>query len=111
MREQLVAAIEAAPELPRDSRQHLADVFLDQLHAEYDLVPRGSRGVSRPASLPGPSWFRQHWVPIALVIGFFVFVLPVITHVHFVAFVLFLTVVFFIVRRVRSRRMAASASQ
>ena len=82
LREHLVAAIEAAPELPRESREHLADVFLDQLNAEYDLVPHGTGTRPRTVGQPGSPWWRRHWVPIVCAIVFFVFVLPVMAEHH-----------------------------
>jgi hypothetical protein len=40
LHDHLVAVLEAAPELPREDRRHLADVFLDELDAQFRLVPR-----------------------------------------------------------------------
>jgi hypothetical protein len=101
LREHLVAAIEAAPELSKESRQHLADVFLDQLHADYDLVPRGTGKRPQTFRQPGSPWWRRHWVPIVCAIVFFVFVLPVMAQHHFWVFLLFLIGVFLFVRRTK----------
>lgn len=50
LRDELLATIAAAPELSREEREHLADVFLDRLDAEYVLVERGAanRNGARP---------------------------------------------------------------
>jgi hypothetical protein len=69
LRDHLVAAIEAAPELPRDGREYLADVFLDELDARFQLVPRSKPGDSR-ADRPAPaaaflSSTRLWWPAIA----------------------------------------------
>lgn len=79
LRDHLVAALEAAPELPRDGREYLADVFLDELDAGYELVPRsGRRNVQRDT---GPALSElleigRRWLPaIAAVFALFV-VLP-----------------------------------
>ena len=44
LRDHLLASLEAAPELARENRGDLADVFLDELDAHFMLVPRESRG-------------------------------------------------------------------
>jgi hypothetical protein len=49
LREQLVAALEASPELDPENRADLADVFLDRLEGEYRLIPK-----SAPAPQPVP---------------------------------------------------------
>jgi hypothetical protein len=41
LRAELLAMLHAAPELPQDDRASLADVFLDKLQADYEVVPRG----------------------------------------------------------------------
>jgi hypothetical protein len=43
LRNHLVAVLEAARELPRDDREYLADVFLDELSSGYQLVPRSQQ--------------------------------------------------------------------
>jgi hypothetical protein len=40
LRDHLVAALQAAPELPPEERAHLADVFLDELDTRFELVAR-----------------------------------------------------------------------
>lgn len=63
LRDHLRAALEAAPELPRGDREHLADVFLDQLDADYQLIPRSGQQRSvdgRPTSNV-LLWARRHW--------------------------------------------------
>ena len=66
LRDHLVAALEAAPELPRDNREYLADVFLDELDARYKLVPR-SRHVNLQtdvdAALSGLVQAGRRWWP------------------------------------------------
>ncbi|HEX6506846.1 MAG TPA: hypothetical protein VF221_04365 [Chloroflexota bacterium] len=109
LRESLVAAIEAAPELPKENREHLADIFLDRLNAEYDLVPRGPGRRPQPARPAGGAAWGKPWVPIALVLAFLVFVLPAVVH-HFPIFLLVLVAVFFIVKRVRRGRSSTVAS-
>jgi len=108
LREHLVAAIEAAPELPRESREHLADVFLDQLNAEYDLVPHGTGTRPRTVGQPGSPWWRRHWVPIVCAIVFFVFVLPVMAEHHVWVFFLFLIGMFLFVRRTKLAKRSFS---
>ena len=103
LREHLVAAMEAAPELPRGDRQHLADVFLDQLNADYELVPRGTGGTPRSARRPNRGGGTPRWVKIALVLAFLIFVVPAAFH-HFPIFLLVVVAVFLAMRRARSRR-------
>jgi hypothetical protein len=52
LRERLVAALEASPELEAEQRQYLADVFLNKLDEDYQLVPRsGAPGRHRATSV------------------------------------------------------------
>src|SRR5947209_4484059 len=95
LREQLVAAIEAAPELAKEDRQHLADVFLDQLNARYDLIPRGSQTKPQPVLPAGRPPWHPRWVPFALLFAFIVFVLPAAFH-HHAPIVLFLALAIFL---------------
>ncbi len=44
LRTELLAMLHASPELPPDDRASLADVFLDKLHAGYDVVRRMPAG-------------------------------------------------------------------
>ncbi len=60
LRDHLIAVLEAAPELPHDDREHLADVFLDELHAGYQLVPRAQHRSSR-ASAPSSGDLDTVW--------------------------------------------------
>ena len=95
LREHLVAAIEAAPEFPKEDRHHLADVFLDQLNAQYELVPRGAGKRSQPA-MPArrPQW-SVPWLPLALLFAFLIFVVSAGFLHHFPIFLLFVLAVFF----------------
>src|SRR5947209_6335375 len=58
LRDELLAMLHAAPELPQEDRASLADVFLDKLQAGYEVIPR-----TRPESVrtahrqPGPVMF------------------------------------------------------
>lgn len=52
LRDNLIAALDAAEELPREARGHLADVFLDKLEAGYELVPRSQGSGPRRAVQP-----------------------------------------------------------
>jgi hypothetical protein len=67
LRDHLVAALEAAPELPRDDRAYLADTFLDELDARFELVPRsphrkgGVKVTGQMLSQMGGRW----WLAIA----------------------------------------------
>lgn len=72
LRDHLVAVLAAAPELPEDEREHLADVFLDRLDADYQLLPRGQAvsepGRPRPRGAPDPFIFWRAWpIPIGLI--------------------------------------------
>src|SRR5947209_17157436 len=69
LKNELVAVIEAARELPEGDRDYLADVFLRELDTRYNLVPRtGSRGRSRGVDDLGPSvsgMLRRFWPLLA----------------------------------------------
>ena len=82
---------------------HLADVFLDQLNADYELVPRGTGGTPRSARRPNRGGGTPRWVKIALVLAFLIFVVPAAFH-HFPIFLLVVVAVFLAMRRARSRR-------
>jgi hypothetical protein len=110
LREQLLAVIEAAPELPKEGRKHLADVFFDRLSAEYDLVPRGTGTLRRPGGPPGKWGRRPPWVPIVLALAFLLFVVPAAIH-HFPIFLLILLIVFFAARKARSHRSPTGAAR
>ena len=72
LRNHLVAVIEAARELPPDSREQLADGFLDEMNRQFDLVPRGSGARrSRPAMRDLNAWLPQMrgWPLLAGVVG------------------------------------------
>lgn len=101
LRDQLRATLEAAPELDGESRQELADVFLQELDRNFTLVPRGS---ALPASgeervtyrrgrrqLGAFTWPLAMIVPLLLVLSF---------AVHIPLF-LFAIVLFVILRSVR----------
>jgi hypothetical protein len=67
LRDHLLAALEAAPELPPEDRAHLADVFLDNLDKDFQLVPRSqTRGERSPLGAEGRmrppfSGYRPWW--------------------------------------------------
>jgi len=67
LRNHLVAVIEAARELPSDSREQLADGFLEEMNRQFDLVPRGSRPAMRDLN----AWLPQMrgWPLLAGVVG------------------------------------------
>lgn len=110
LREQLVAALEAAPEMAKGDREHLADVFLDRLSAGYLLVPRDITSErSRPDKPAGRPPWRARWAHIALAVAFVIFVLPPLL-IHFPILLLVVVIVFLTVRHVRSRRSSAAAS-
>ncbi len=114
LRDHLIAVLQAAPELPRDDREYLADVFLDELDAGYQLVPRSRRGNVQGevrAALNALLQAGRGWWPvIAAVFALFVVVPSVVwlatagfaTHVHghhpfgFVPFLIFLFLVRFL---------------
>jgi hypothetical protein len=48
LRTDLLAMLNAAPELPQDDRGSLADVFLDKLQAGYQVIPRTRAESVRP---------------------------------------------------------------
>jgi hypothetical protein len=79
LRTHLMAVIEAAPELPRDDREHLADVFLDELHRGYDLIPRSAQQRRRadfgPVRQAVGRTTHQWWL-IALASLAFLLILP-----------------------------------
>ncbi len=54
LRERLVAALEASPELDKDHRQYLADVFLNKLDEDFQLVPRSGMARQRTAAASSP---------------------------------------------------------
>lgn len=75
LHEHLVAVLEAAQELPREDRGHLADVFLDELDAKFRLVPRTQdrrEAFQSNGQTLAPLWRR--WWPL-LAAGFALFVL------------------------------------
>jgi hypothetical protein len=55
LRDELVAAMEASPELDTASRAHLADVFLDRLNSEYRLVPKSEPVRQSYTATPNPA--------------------------------------------------------
>jgi hypothetical protein len=84
LRERLVAALEASPELETEQRQYLADVFLNKLDEDYRLVPRFEVGARyRSTSVLEPSVRSDHFRPMFPVsrrfIFFVVFLLLVLT--------------------------------
>lgn len=97
LREQLLASLEAAPELPRESRGDLADVFLDELDAQFLLVPRDSRGGSPATPVPTArrsslvNGFPFHW-PYLLLLPLALIVLSFVLHVPFIPFIILLVV-------------------
>ncbi|HZS93850.1 MAG TPA: hypothetical protein VFA78_03570 [Chloroflexota bacterium] len=102
MREQLLAALQAAPELAREDRAHLADVFLDNLNRRYRLVPR--RGAIRDGLANGWDMLASGHGPVSLALLLIgaIFLLPllivplfILAHVPF----LFLFLVVFLVLR------------
>lgn len=67
LREHLLAVIEAAPELPKDGREHLADVFMSELDAGFRLVPRSedpqvAANPSPPRFIGPPAYSK--WAPM-----------------------------------------------
>jgi hypothetical protein len=52
LRTDLLAMLNAAPELPQDDRGSLADVFLDKLQAGYEVIPRARAQNVRSAPRP-----------------------------------------------------------
>jgi hypothetical protein len=109
LRTHLRAVIEAAPELARDDREHLADVFLDELYKGYELVPRSAQRSRRPdVSAAGQAVARtaRHWWLAALAGLALLFALPSLfwattggAHVHHPPVFLFF-VLFFVAMRV-----------
>lgn len=86
LRNHLVAVIEAARELPPDSREQLADGFLDEMNRQFNLVPRGSGARrSRPAMRDLNGWLPQMrgWQLLAGMVGVLL-LLPLILVTGFV---------------------------
>ena len=115
LRDHLIAVIEAAPELPPDGREQLADVFLDELEGQYRLIPRPAHQswVDDVAS----AWntllrSARAWLPV-LAAGFgLLFVLPllllpffILFHAPFLILILVFLVLRFGGRGMRSHRM------
>jgi hypothetical protein len=89
LREHLLAVLQAAPELPRGDREHLADVFLNELHAQFRLVPRPQSRAWSDGLLTTWSTFlqtAQHWWPVAALALGLVFLLPLLLFPIFVLF-------------------------
>jgi len=75
LHDHLVAVLEAAPELPREDRRHLADVFLDELDAKFRLVPRTQdRREAFQTNGQTVAPLLRRWWPV-LAAGFALFVL------------------------------------
>lgn len=98
LREHLVAAIEAAPELMKEDREHLADVFLDQLHASFNLVPRAPGKGSQSARPAGQAAGGTGWIPFALLLAFLAFTLPAASHHDVPIFLVVVAAVFLAAR-------------
>jgi hypothetical protein len=79
VRDHLVAVLEAAQELPRDHREYLADVFMDELNGKYQLVPRTQKrnlGGELDTALSGLQQTMRHWWPAIAAVFAFIVVLP-----------------------------------
>jgi hypothetical protein len=103
LRDDLVAAMEASPELDSESRAHLADVFLDRLNSEYRLVPKSEPVRRSHARVPNPAPMprarrRGYDFPPVFGLAIIVFIgLVVFAHVSFAALLPIL--IFFLVFR------------
>jgi hypothetical protein len=79
LRERLVAALEASPELDKDHRQYLADVFLNKLDEDFQLVPRsGMARQSAPATLSRGSGRGDDVLTRLAGAGRFLILLPIV---------------------------------
>src|SRR5437763_1869822 len=93
LKEQLLASLEAAPELPRENRAELADVFLDELDANFMLVPRDRRGgppataARRSRGGPPATPFPFRWQYL-LVLPLALLALSFVLHVPFFPFII-----------------------
>jgi hypothetical protein len=89
LRTDLLAVLEAAPELSRDNREHLADVFLDRLDEQFRLVPRPRDRAWSDGLMTAWSTFLQAargWLPL-LAAGFgLLLLLPLLVLPFFVLF-------------------------
>lgn len=111
LRDHLLAVLEAAPELPKDDRTHLADVFLKDLDAHFRLVPRPQHGGWSDDLFAALTAFfqsgRRLWPVLAVVIGL-VFLLPLLLFPVFVLLhppILLLVLVIILVARSRGPGM------
>lgn len=93
LREHLIAMVEAAPELPREARADLADVFLDELEANYQVTPRSLAHRVDPVTLPPQRRlpFVAPW-PVLAALPFLLIPLLVFAHIPFLVPILFLFV-------------------
>lgn len=67
VREHLIAVIRASEELPPEDREHLADVFLDELERTHQLVPRAAYSRDRRKSLDAGFQRARDLLPLAAV--------------------------------------------
>lgn len=114
LRNHLVSVIAAAPELGAEEREHLADVFLDRLEADYRLAPRASPPPpADPHRARAGSYFPffRFWAIAAAVLGVAVMLSLVTTslfafsHPPILLFVILLVLVFRYGHRRPRRRM------
>ena len=101
LREHLLAALEAAPELPKEDRGHLADAFLDSLDRDFELVPRSPAAQRRPVSSvprtePPIAGFRLWW-PAPGIIALLLLSFAIVSVFAFHHAPVFLFVILFIV--------------
>ena len=101
LREHLLAALEAAPELPREDRGHLADAFLDSLDRDFELVPRSVAARTRTAVGPRgariPVYGFRPWWPAPAIVGLMLLFFAMVSVFAFHHAPVFLFVILFIV--------------
>jgi len=111
LRDNLLAALQAAPDLPAEDRSHLADTFLDSLDRDFLLVPRSqasqARSVPNPTSRPrftaGRVWWPLPGAFIGLMLLAWLLLISAFAF-HHAPFFLFI-ILFFVAFRVIRPRM------